>query len=304
MPINESLKFDVSWGGAIRASATSVLNDTSRPDYDYSLVATNTSDVAISEIDVTNYTLTGKGVSKAVTINDTSGFSAYDASWHSNASGTSPISNVNEGGVAYLVVNTMNVANGTVLSVTLNGTGVTVADFTSGLLTGTVTINNGIGSLACTPYADKLTEGNEVVTATVKLNTTTVTTSQLTINDTSVFPTFAVGWYSNSAGTVPISSVNEGATAYLVARTTNVTDNTGLGIQFSGTGIALADMSGGAATSTLSSAINIVNNIGYLAVPIIADTSTEGNETLITTVLYFGTQVVSLNLTINDTSIT
>lgn len=265
MPINETLKFDVSWGGSVRASANTTLVDKSLPAYSYILVPANPSDTEITQIDIPTYTLTatasaineggtitfnlnttmldagtaipytisgvsvtdislnsltgnfvidaagkasltfdiindmstegnetmtltlnGKNVSKAVTINDTSGLPTYDLGWYSDASGNTPITQVNEGTTAYLVVKTTFVTNGTVLNVSLSGTNVDASDFTNSSLLGTITINNGKGYLAWTPSNDQKTEGVEIVTAVIKQGTTTLNSKIININDTSV----------------------------------------------------------------------------------------------------------------------
>jgi len=113
--------------------------------------------------------------SSSVTINDTSLASTY-------AFGTIPAS-INEGGSGTFIVNTTNVANGTVLYWTISRT----ADFSTS--SGTVTISSNTGSFSVSPTADATTEGAETFTASVRIGgtggTIVATSSSVTINDTS-----------------------------------------------------------------------------------------------------------------------
>lgn len=86
-----------------------------------------------------------------------------------------------EGASATFMVTTTNVANGTVLNYTLSGTGITTADVTGGALSGTVTINNGTGTISVPLAADLTTEGDETLTVTINGKT-----ASTTIKDTSV----------------------------------------------------------------------------------------------------------------------
>lgn len=281
MPINETLKFDVNWNGSNRASATTIINDTSRPEYEYSLVASTGSTTPITEIDIPTYVLTankstmnegesvifsltttkldpgtiipftitgitvaditadsltgnfvidatGKasltivtiadyvtevnmnmvvtldnlGISQSVTLNDTSRTPSYNIGWYSDAAGNNAITQINEGSTAYAVIKTQFVPNGTIVNVTLSGTGVTASDFTNSNLSGNITINNGIGYIAWTPISDNSTEGTEIVTVTAKIGNNTVSSKILSIIDTSETPLseaiFKVGLWDQS----------------------------------------------------------------------------------------------------------
>ncbi len=98
----------------------------------------------------------------------------------------------NEGSNATFTVTTTNVANGTVLNYSLSGTGITAADVTGGVLTGTVTINNGTGTIAVALAADVTTEGNETLRLDLATTAggTSMANASTTIADTSVASTF------------------------------------------------------------------------------------------------------------------
>ena len=177
------------------------------------LPITITNDALSEGTETLTLTLTGKGLSKAVTINDTSLTPTYNVGWYSNSTGTTAITNANEGSTAYLVVKTTNVANGTVLPVTLSGTGVNASDFSTGAMTGNITINNNIGYLTYTLANDLTTEGAETITATVKSGSTTVGTNTLVINDTSVSTTYAVNIYDSPVNGSIVTS-NAGTEVY------------------------------------------------------------------------------------------
>src|SRR5574343_332019 len=107
MPINETLKFDVSWGGSNRASATMTINDTSRPAYEMSLVASTGSTTPITEIDILTYVLTSNKAS------------------------------VSEGEAFEITLTTTKLDPGTVIPYTI--TGISLADVTLSSLKGNLT---------------------------------------------------------------------------------------------------------------------------------------------------------------------
>jgi|5_EtaG_2_1085323.scaffolds.fasta_scaffold28699_3 hypothetical protein len=100
--------------------------------------------------------------------------------------------NVDEGGNFTTTITTTNVDDNTTLYWSLSGTNVTSADFSSGALTGSVTISNNSASFSHTVASDTLTEGTEYVA--VKLFTDSNRTEQVgntvTVNlaDTSTTP--------------------------------------------------------------------------------------------------------------------
>lgn len=96
---------------------------------------------------------------------------------------TAGAASVNEGASATFDLATLNVPDGTVVAYTVSG--VSAADLTSGLLTGTTTVLTGKASITIPVKADGLTEGAE--TLTVKINGSTATAST-TVNDTSLTP--------------------------------------------------------------------------------------------------------------------
>lgn len=102
---------------------------------------------------------------------------------------TSDKTGISEGETITFTLRTRWVANGTVVSYVLSGTGISGADFSTGSLSGTFTISssdsgaNGVGTAAITLVNDSTTEGNEVVTLTVVGTSESAT---FTIGDSSV----------------------------------------------------------------------------------------------------------------------
>ncbi len=208
MPINETLKFDVNWNGSNRASATTIINDTSRPEYEYSLVANTGSTTPITEIDIPTYVLTANK------------------------------STMNEGESVIFSLTTTKLDPGTIIPFTI--TGITVADITADSLTGNFVIDaSGKASLTIVTIADYVTEVN--MNMVVTLDNLGVSQS-VTLNDTSHSPTYAVGWYSDAGGVNPISATNEGSSVYLVLKTTAVVDGTNFSVGLSGTNITTGDV--------------------------------------------------------------
>ena len=145
----------------------------------------------------------------------------------------------NEGGQIITTVQTSFVAQGTVLYWSLSGTGITSDDFSSGSLTGQVTINaQGTSVFNHTLANDITTEGTETVV--IKLfsdssRNTQVATTSATINDTSKGSTYAIA-PSNT-------SVDEGSSLIYGVGTSNVADGTTLYWSLSGTNITADDFS-------------------------------------------------------------
>lgn len=101
-------------------------------------------------------------------INDTSKTPAptYSVMWSATSTGNASISTINEGSVAWAIVTTTNVPNGTVLSLRPNS-GISSDDFTDNVLDRTVTINNNIGRVSYPIKADMKAEGNETFSVNV-----------------------------------------------------------------------------------------------------------------------------------------
>ena len=100
---------------------------------------------------------------------------------------------INEGGTLITTIATTNVASGITLYYALSGTGITVADFSSGALTGEVSVGtNGSASFSHTLASDLTTEGSE--TLEIKLFSDSARTLQvgspttISVGDTSTTP--------------------------------------------------------------------------------------------------------------------
>ncbi len=262
---NETLKFSTSFLGTVRASATTTIVDTSYP-------------------------------------------MTYNTRWSTNANGSGTITEVNEGNDAYFIVSSDNVPDGTVLSVMLSSgpsaNGITGDDIVNYQYKQNVTIYNNFASLKVSIAADQVTENREEFYGMLlDSNGSNLSHAWLAINDTSKTPapTYDVGWYSTSAGTTRITTINEGSTAWLIVKTTNVNDNMGLGVTFTGAAANFNDITG-SITNNMTSTINIVNNIGRLSVTFNADAALEGTEVLNVQISSFGTPVANASITIMDTS--
>jgi len=196
---------------------------------------------------------------------------------------TSSGQSVNEGDTVSFTVTT-NLPQGTILPYTLSGTGVSSADITGGALSGTVTVNAyGQANVPVGVVADSLTEGAETLVFTSR-----GLTASVVINDTSVLatPTYAL----SAIGT----SVDEGFTATFNLTTTNVAVGTAVLYTLSGVGITNSDIYGGQLSGTT---VITQNGTAVILVPIAADSTTEGPETLTITLAGKTGQIV-----INDSS--
>lgn len=208
------------------------------------------------------------------------------------------ISSVDEGNSVTFTVSTTNVSNGTVLYWTTTGTNINSGDFTTAI-TGSVTINNGTATIVRTLTNDLTTEGTEAFALQLRTGsisgTIVATSTNVTINDTSTTPTPT---YSASATT----PVNEGSSSTCAVTTTNVANGTTLYWTILNGTTQNADF------STTSGSFTVNSNSGSFSIPIVADLTTEGNQTFsvqIRTGSTSGTVVATSNpVTINDTSTT
>ena len=216
----------------------------------------------------------------------------------------------NEGETMSTIVTTSNVALGTTLYFGLEATSGTLTQSDVSALFGSGTVAAGGGStgfaFAINILEDTTTEG--VDKFVIKLYdqaypftgaTLLATSTEITINDTSTTPGSPT--YTLSANTNPI---DEGEFLSINVVTTNVTANTTLYWEFSGTNIGSADFDNGILEGDVVIPASGSQSFGTT---IKADTLTEGNETL-DIKLYSDsgrtTQVGNtLSVTINDTSI-
>lgn len=209
---------------------------------------------------------------------------------------TSAQASVNEGASVTFNVTAQGVPNGTVLYYTLSRP----EDFA--VASGSFTVTNLAGNFAVTPTADATTEGSETFTASVRTGsisgTVVAESGSVTINDTSLNPTYAV--------TPAANNVNEGASVTFTVTTTDVPNGTPLYWStntVSGT-VNASDFTDGLLTGSFT----ITSNSGTVVRSISADAVTEGAESFslsIRTVSTSGTvQVTSATVTINDTSLT
>lgn len=166
---------------------------------------------------------------------------------------------VNEGSSIVFNVNTQNVPNGTIY--TFQITGVAPSDVVGGNLFGTVTINNGVGTITVPLAADNLTEGPESLTLTlIGTGQANAPAAVVTVNDTSLTPvstyaltsgidTIGAGQTTgDSSGTADLNTLNNGDR--IVDDST--TDNDTLIVQTAG-------------ATSLDSTVNFTNieNVGF-----------------------------------------
>lgn len=224
--------------------------------------------------------------SSPVTINDTQQTPTYQVSPN--------VSSVNEGGSVTFTVTTTNVPNSTTLYWTISGTA-TAADFSDSSASGSFTITSNTGSIVRTLTQDVLTEGSEQFTLSVRTGSTSgtvvATSSSVTINDTSVAPTYQI---SPSATTI-----NEGGSVTFTVNTTNVSNGTTL--YWTTSGVQTQDFQ----DSSISGSFSITSNSGQFQRTMTNDATTEGTEYFTASVRTGSTQgtivATSSTITVNDT---
>jgi len=232
-----------------------------------------------------NTTLTIGGVSDTFT-STTAAAATYTLTFY-DSSFAGARTNFNEGEGVYAFLST-TAPDGTYYWSTSSGSDISPVN-------GSISVSSGFASIFFTIAADSTTEGTETLTLYIRsgsVSGTVLTSSSITINDTSTTPA-PVATYS-----VANTSTNEGASATANVTTTNVANGTTLYWTVNAT---TADV------STTSGSFTISANAGSFTIPAIADSLTEGTETYtisVRTGSTAGTVVASSTLTINDTSTT
>ena len=141
-------------------------------------------------------------------------------------------------------------------------TGVSSADIGGASLTGNF-VTGTTDDVTFNVTADATTEGAETFSLELDNGEDTIT---VTINDTSLDPTYAVS--------ASRASVNEGESFTVNLTTTDVQD--GVGVGYTITGVSSADIDGASLTGTFT----VSSNAASLNVTVTADESLgEGNET-------------------------
>jgi hypothetical protein len=180
-------------------------------------------------------------------------------------------STVNEGGSVVFTITTTNVTDGTSLYWTMSGTAA-ATDFTDNAASGSFTITTNSGTISRTLVSDITTEGPEEFVISVRTDSITgsivAVSGAITINDTSINPTYAV--------TESVASVEEGASVTFAVATTNVANGTTLYWTNSGTTTG-ADFTDG----ENSGSFTITGNSGSIVRTLLLDAVASESETVI-----------------------
>jgi len=228
--------------------------------------------------------------SNTVTVNDTSTTPGPTYAFSSQPS------SIDEGSTGTFGISTTNVPNGTTLYWSIVNSNTANADFSA--INGSFSVNSNVGAFTITPTADLLTEGSETFTVTVRtvsaiVGTIVATSNTVTVNDTSVAPTYQI--------TAP-ASINEGATGTFNVSTTGVANGTVLYWTANNITTSNADL------SPLSASFIINNNAASFSLVPAADLTTEGSEQFTVSIRVGGTTgtavATSGAVTVNDTSTT
>jgi hypothetical protein len=178
---------------------------------------------------------------------------------------------------------------------------VTGADFTSGSLTGSFTINGNVGSFPLTITQDLLTEGTETFAIYVRTGSTSGeiigASAEIAIQDTSITPVFTVTPASineGSAGSFTVANVGPNGTYFFT-----ILNGTTANADFTTTSgsFVVGGSTGG-----------IDNGSGSFNITAVADRVTEGPQTFQVQVRSGSTAgpviVTSASVTVNDISLT
>lgn len=198
----------------------------------------------------------------------------------------------NEGTSFSITVTLDGFLNGELIYYTINSTNtVDSGDFTDGLVSGALTVTNNSATLTKTLVFDGNSEANESFVVNIREGSTSgdikLTTGTITINN----PSFSV--------TPSVASVNEGSSVTWTVTTSNV--NNGTTLYYTISGVEAADVTAASGSFTINS------NTGSFTTTTIADSITEGSQTMTANIRVGSTggTVVATNTCVkNDTSMT
>ena len=214
---------------------------------------------------------------------------------------------MSEGDTASFYIDTNETVTATTLYWSVSGTGITTSDFTSGSLTGSVSISPASrATVSMTATNDFTTEGQETFTLNFYTNsgrTTLLTGTSIggyvigngrTVN---ISDTSTVGY----SVTPNVSSVNEGSSVTFTATRTDGASSTAYwGVQGVSGSITTGDF------SAASGSVSISSGSGTFSVSITADQITEGTESFRVGIWAESAKLTLLatssTVTINDTS--
>ena len=200
---------------------------------------------------------------------------------------------INEGQSVNYSVTTTNFGNGTLYWTTTGS--VTAADFSDGLMSGSVSVTNNAGTITRTLVADAAVEGSETMTLSLRTDSTAgavvATATTVTVVDTTTI-TYNIA--------PSVTTMDEGQSVTFTVTTTNFGNGTLFWVM-TGTTVD-ADFSDGLTNGS----ITITNNSGSVTRTLNNDVTTEGTETFALQLLtgsVTGTVVASsATVTVNDSS--
>lgn len=236
-----------------------------------------------------------------LTMVDTSKTPVYNLFFSSDANGSNPITRANEGTVVYMNLQVTNPILNEVLTCNYSSGTATQSDFVTPLPETLTVPSNGIVRVRLEIKNDEVAEGEEVFVAMLLPQGSNSLSqakarSELIINDTSYQAEFDSYFSADTGGVSRITTVDEGQTCYIFARTT-LQNGTTVNFEYGGTATA-ADFDYRASSAVVSNGVLV----GRIVVK--ADNITEGDEILgVTCKRTDGTTLSNMSIVIKDTSL-
>lgn len=260
----------------VNSTGTSIVPMTIRNDY---------SSEGIEKMTVTVRAGTVNVASTELTIRDTSLTPVLDVFLSMSPTTQTATNQINEGVTGYVHINWTNLpANSNIeWSVTHITTSANDFDKAGGNILATV--NTGTESDSLTTRLDRTSEGDETfrISAKVTLPEGRVVTGEtgvITLLDTSKTEDFSIGYSSDALGNTMITRVNEGSSVYLIMRGTNIPNGTNFNLSLPSAGngfVSDADLD----PIVTGTTVTMNNNFVSHRFNVVADRTTEGDETLI-----------------------
>lgn len=236
-------------------------------------------------------------VYKEVIVADVERDNWFNIGFYSDQYGLNSITTINEGGAGFVVIKSENVPDGTVVNLIYDGN-IDNANMEIPL-PASIQIFDNLAAIQIKPKANQTTDGDKYLRVGISVDNIVVPSvaTMLYIRDTSKTALFTSYWSNTPNGIVPVINIGEGAIAYLVIETTNISTGTNIGLTWTGSATA-NDFS-----VTLPSSVP-VDKSGRTVVPVNvkADNLTESVEILEANIKIGTDFLMTSSIFIDDTS--
>lgn len=169
-----------------------------------------------------------------ITLEDTSVYNpTFNTYLTSDALGNTPVSQINEGGSIYLVLECANLPEEVDVTWTVSALQGSVASVFFPKVTGSIRAKNGKSIVQINTQAQEVTTGDGIYTVKINILQNEISTASVKVID--IYKTVSIDtvyFAKNADGTTGLATVSYGAEFYLIIKTTNIKPGAKLAISF------------------------------------------------------------------------